>query len=58
MNRMIMMSRLAFLAVLLPSIAVSGNMMVVAAGDADERWGAHVFQRNARRLLRWHRHRA
>ena len=36
-----------------PSIAVSGDMLVVAAGDADERWGAHVFQRNA--LRRWSR---
>ncbi len=31
-----------------PSIAVSGDLLFVAAGDADERWGAHVFQRNAR----------
>ena len=36
-----------------PSIAVSGDMLIVAAGDADERWGAHVFQRNA--LRRWSR---
>ena len=36
-----------------PSIAVSGDMLVVAAGDADERWGAHLFQRNA--LRRWSR---
>ena len=36
-----------------PSIAVSGDMLFVAAGDADERWGAHVFQRNA--LRRWSR---
>ena len=35
-----------------PSIAVSGDMLFVAAGDADERWGAHVFQRNARRAWR------
>jgi choice-of-anchor B domain-containing protein len=31
-----------------PSLAVSGDMVFVAAGDADERWGAYVFQRNAR----------
>ena len=31
-----------------PSIAVSGDMLIVAAGDAMERWGAHVFQRNGR----------
>ena len=36
-----------------PSIAVFGDMLVVAAGDADERWGAHLFQRNA--LRRWSR---
>ena len=36
-----------------PSIAVSGDMLVVAAGDADERWGAHLFQRDA--LRRWNR---
>ena len=32
-----------------PSIAGSGDMLFVAAGDADDRWGAHVFRRNARR---------
>ena len=32
-----------------PSIAVSGDMLIVAAGDADKLWGAHVFRRNARR---------
>jgi len=32
-----------------PSLAVFGDMLFVAAGDADERWGAHVFQRNALR---------
>lgn len=33
-----------------PSIAVSGDMLFVAAGDADVWWGAHVFRRNARRV--------
>ena len=32
-----------------PSIAVSGDMLFVAAADAGERWGAHVFRQNARR---------
>ena len=32
-----------------PSIAVAGDILFVAAGDPDERWGAHVFRRNARR---------
>ena len=32
-----------------PSIAVSGDMLFVAAADADVRWGAHVFQQNALR---------
>jgi len=36
-----------------PSIAVAGDIMFVAAGDAGERWGAHVFQRNA--LRAWSR---
>ena len=36
-----------------PSLAVSGDMLLVAAGDADERWGAHVFERNA--LSAWSR---
>ena len=36
-----------------PSIAVSGDLLFVAAGDADERWGAHVFRRNA--LRAWSR---
>ena len=36
-----------------PSIAISGDVLFVAAGDPDERWGAHVFQRNA--LRRWTR---
>ena len=35
-----------------PSMAVSGDVLLVAAGDADERWGAHVFQRNALRAWR------
>ena len=34
-----------------PSIAVSGDMVLVAAGDADERWGAHAFRRNAVRVF-------
>ena len=33
-----------------PSIAVNGDMLLVAAGDAGERWGAHVFQRNTPRV--------
>ncbi len=36
-----------------PSIAVSEDMLFVAGGDADERWGAHVFERNA--LRTWSR---
>ena len=36
-----------------PSMAVSGDMLFVAAGDADERWGAHAFRRNA--LRAWSR---
>ena len=36
-----------------PSLAIAGDMLVVAAGDSDERWGAHVFRRNA--LRRWNR---
>ncbi len=31
------------------SMAVSGNLLFVAGGDAGERWGAHVFRRNALR---------
>ena len=36
-----------------PSMAVSGDMLFVAAGDADGRWGAHVFRRNT--LRAWSR---
>jgi len=35
-----------------PSMAVSGDMLFVAAGDADKRWGAHMFRRDARRAWR------
>ena len=36
-----------------PSFAVFGDVLFVAAGDADERWGAHVFRHNA--LRAWSR---
>jgi choice-of-anchor B domain-containing protein len=31
-----------------PSIAVSGDMLFLAGGDAEERWGAHAFRRDGR----------
>jgi len=36
-----------------PSLAVFEDVLFVAAGDADERWGAHVFRHNA--LRAWSR---
>ena len=32
-----------------PSLAVSGDLLFLAGGDADERWGAHLFRRNTLR---------